>query len=399
MTGLDSRISSVEVLVAEGLEPPRAERSQRQVRPLDLYAEHRAPLVRERDGGGPGLAKRALYLRVRTRGDLEGLYGPIDEEAARVIVSDFGEFLVGQDALAGEAVWDKLERLDRHGRHGHMKMGISAIDNALWDLRGKAFGVPVWRLLGGPSRTSIPAYASTLGLCHDAGELEKSAKQFVDAGFSGQKWFFAHGPGDGWRAMAPNIELVERLRAVVGPVYPLMFDAFMAWDVPYARRWATAVEHLGPAWLEEPLAPGSYAGYSELRRGTRVPLAAGEHLYDRSEVLPFLRKGLISVLQTDPEWCGGVTELVRLCGLAEVFGVPVIPHGHGLHAALHVVASRSPEVCPMMEYLVTVMPSRHYFDKGAPVPTEGQLALPTAPGFGIQLDPERATRVSPWSPI
>jgi len=393
---LDSRISSVEVFVVEGLEPPRSERSQRQVRPLDLYSEHRTPVVGEGDEG-LGRARRELYLRVGTRGGLEGFYGPIDVEAARVIVSSFSEFLVGQDALAGEAVWDKLQRFDRHGRHGHMKMGISAIDNALWDLRGKAFGVPVWRLLGGPSRSAIPVYASTLGLPHDAGALEKSAKELLDAGFSGQKWFFAHGPGEGWREMGTNIELVERLRAVVGPVYPLMFDAFMAWDVPYARRWASAVEHLAPAWLEEPLAPGSYSGYRELRRSTRIPLAAGEHLYDRAEVLPFLRQGLISVLQTDPEWCGGVSELTRLCGLAEVFGMPLVPHGHGLHAALHVVASRSPEVCPMMEYLVRVMPSRYYFDKGAPVPANGQLALPTAPGFGIELDPERATSVSLWS--
>lgn len=394
-----TQISSLEVLAVEGAGPVSVEPSQRQVRPLDIYAEDRAPLLHVPDGaGGPPLL-RALYLRVKSSDGPEGLYGPIDEPVARVVMSDLEGFLVGQDALAGEVVWDKLQRLDRHSRHGHLKMAISAVDNALWDLRGKAFGAPVWQLLGGPSRSDIPVYASTLGLSHEPGELEKKARELVEAGFSGQKWFFAHGPGDGWRAMGTNIELVERLRETVGPVHPIMFDAFMAWDLSYARQWASAVEQLSPAWLEEPLAPGSYAGYRELRKSTRIPLAAGEHLYDRAEVLPFLSEGLISVLQTDPEWCGGVTELVRLCNLAEVFGVPVIPHGHGLHAALHVVASRSPQVCPMMEYLVNVMPSRHYFDKAAPVPANGHIKLPTAAGFGIELDQERATRVSPWAPF
>jgi L-alanine-DL-glutamate epimerase-like enolase superfamily enzyme len=129
-----------------------------------------------------------------------------------------------------------------------------------------------------------------------------------------------------------------------------------------------------------------------------VPLSAGEHLYDRDDVLPFLREGLLGVLQTDPEWCGGVTELVRICALAETFGVPVIPHGHALHAALHVVASQSPAVCPMAEYLMRSMPDRYHFEVSPPAPAGGHFELPRRPGFGIELDDAKIDSRRVWQP-
>jgi L-alanine-DL-glutamate epimerase-like enolase superfamily enzyme len=168
-----------------------------------------------------------------------------------------------------------------------------------------------------------------------------------------------------------------------------MFDAFMSWDVPHAQAWCTAVEHLRPDWLEEPFAPGDIESYARLQAGTRVPLATGEHFYDRYDMLPFLIRRLLGVVQCDPEWCGGVTELARMADLADSFGVPLVPHGHGLHAALHVVASRSPQVCPRLEYLYLVEGERHWFEVDPPQPRNGHFQLPTAPGFAIELDPSR----------
>lgn len=390
---MELRIASVEVLVVEGMVPARTGTWQRQVRPLDRYAPGRVAEPERPASPGERRPAQALYLRLVSSDGVEGLYGPVDEEAAWPIVRQLSGFLVGEDALAVNHLWDKLQRFDRHARHGHLKMAVSAIDNAVWDLRARRLGVPVWRLLGGGARTRIPAYASTLGLVHDPGELEQEARRLAEAGFGAQKWFFAHGPGDGSAGLEANVALVERLRAVLGPRYPLMFDAFMGWDVRYAQEWAGAVEHLRPSWLEEPLAAGAGTAYRALRRSVRVPLAAGEHLYDRDEILPLLNDGVLSVLQVDPEWCGGVTELVRMCQLAELFGVPVIPHGHGLHAALHVVASQSPEVCPMAEYLLTVMPGRFAFEREAPHPVDGFLALPEKPGFAIELDESKVSSI------
>lgn len=387
------KIAALEVLRVEGMVPTSPTVRQRQVRPLDRYVDERLPLVAAGSDHAmrPG---RGLYLRLVASSGPEGLYGPIDEEAAWPILRQLAGFVIGKDAMGVAELWDKMERYDRHGRHGHLKMAISAIDNAAWDLRARALGVPVWQLLGGSSRTAVPAYASTLGLSHENGELEAAARRLADAGFLAQKWFFTKGPGDGAAGLRTNLALIERLRGELGEHYPLMFDAFMSWDVGFARAWASSAQRFAPSWLEEPLAPGALAAYRELRRGVDVPLAAGEHLYDRAEMLEFVSSGVFAVLQADPEWCGGVSELVRICGLAALFGVRVIPHGHGLHAALHVVASQSPEVCPMVEYLLNVMPTRFFFERNPPVPQSGEVALPSAPGFGIELDEDKTTSIA-----
>lgn len=396
------RITAVEVIAVRGRRPPRPSGPvQRQSRPLNRYDEHRPP---QREPAAPSVESasaepdwaESLYLRIGTNGDAEGFYGPIDPEAAWPITNKLAGFLIDMDPLAGTIVWDKLQRSDRHARHGYLKMAISAVDNALWDLRGKVFDAPVWQLLGGPARPRIPAYASTLGTSLEPEAVTELARQVAAEGFAGQKWFLANGPGDGSAGLELDIEVAERVRAAVGPSAMVMFDAFMGWDLAYATSFARAVEHLRPAWLEEPFPSSQLVSFAELHRRTAVPLSAGEHLYDRAEVLSFLRDGSLGVLQTDPEWCGGVTELVRICALAEPFGIPVIPHGHGLHAALHVVASQSPDVCPLAEYLLRHMPARHHFEASPPVPVAGHFDLPAEPGFGIELDAAKIDRQGTW---
>jgi L-rhamnonate dehydratase len=367
-----------------------------QVIPLDVYLEQGQP-ARAPSEPDPEQIVEALYLRIATRQGPQGLYGPVDATAAWPVAQILAPFLIGQNALAQATLWDKMQRLDRHSRHGHIKLGISAVDNALWDLRGRAFDAPVWQLLGGSGRASVPAYVSTLGAPHDAETVRALARELADAGFAGQKWFFAHGRASGAAGMRANITLAEVVRDAVGPDVPLMFDAFMSWDLPYAISWCQAAAVTRPTWLEEPFAPGQLAGYAALRDKTGIPLAAGEHLYDRQELLPYLTERILTIVQADPEWCGGVTELARICTLAETFGVPVIPHGHGLHAAIHVVASQSPATCPMTEYLYRIMPGRHRFEAAPPQPVRGAFPLPQRPGFGIELNDAAITGRRPWS--
>ncbi len=391
---IEARISSVRLIeLSATLAPdPVTVGFPPQSRPASVYPQYH-PV-----GGWPaptGARKKiSLYLEIGTTAGVTGRCGPIDREAEAPLSQGMAASLLGLDALAHGFIWDLLQRSDRHSRHGSRKIAISAVDNTLWDLRGRLYGSPVWQLLGGSGRRRIPAYASTLGTFHRKGEVERTAAELLDEGYAAQKWFFADGPGQDAEGMERNVALVERTRAAVGDRSALMFDAFMSWDLAYARQWCSRVERLRPDWLEEPFPPAAIESFAQLRASTSVPLATGEHLYDRFDVLPFLQKSLLGVLQVDPEWCGGVTDLVRMCALAEPFGVAVIPHGHGVHAALHVVASQSPTVCPRVEYLFHLMPERHHFEIDAPVPKGGSFALPERPGFGIELAEDRieATR-------
>ncbi|MBL1116637.1 hypothetical protein JK364_30225 [Streptomyces sp. 110] len=387
---IDARISSVRMrevsaVLAAG-SPHRA--APPQSRPLSIY-----PAFHTGSAGQVLLSdphrRTARYLEIATTAGVTGRYGPLDHDVVAPLAEGMASGLLGLNPMANGYIWDVLQRTDRHSRHGTRKMAMSAVDNALWDLRGRLTGVPVWQLLGGAGRTRIPAYASTHGTFHSEGEVERTAEELLDEGYTAQKWFFGEGPAQGPEGMERNIALVERTRAAVGFRSALMFDAFMSWDLPYARAWCARVEHLRPDWLEEPFPAAAVPSFEQLRSSTTIPLAAGEHLYDRYDLLPFLRKGLLSVVQVDPEWCGGVTEVVRMCAMAEPFGVQVFPHGHGIHAALHIVASQSPQLCPSVEYLYRFTPEKHYFEVEPPAPKGGAIPLPTRPGFGIEIDEDR----------
>ncbi|MHC4643420.1 MAG: enolase-like domain-containing protein, partial [Planctomycetota bacterium] len=139
--------------------------------------------------GGENQNRRAIYVEITTEDGPTGLYGPINKEQAFVIHSKFRSLLVGRDALAGQALWDKMRRRDRHARSSLFMMAISAVDNALWDIRGKHFGVPVYRLLGGPTRDRVGAYASMLGYSVEPDKAGKIAREYFDRGFTAQKWF------------------------------------------------------------------------------------------------------------------------------------------------------------------------------------------------------------------
>lgn len=332
--------------------------------------------------GGQILSK---YLRIVTSEGLEGFYGPIDDEVLTPLLHFIAPLIIGRDALAVTDVWHAMAA-HRHGRHGHYKMGLSAVDNALWDLRGKFFQMPVWQLLGGV-RSEVPVYASALGCALDTESVRQAALEIRSEGFAAQKWFPRLGPSQGESGFERNISLVRTLRETLGESADFMIDAGGSeWDLLYASRWSRRVAEFAPTWLEEPFRPDQLSAYRRLADSGILPLAAGEHIYDRSELVEYLNPGVLSVIQCDPEWCGGVTELLRMCSLATAFGLTVMPHGHGLHAAIHVVASQPADFCPRGEYLLNVMPDRHYFEFDPLVPVGGKIALSERPGFGIVID-------------
>jgi L-alanine-DL-glutamate epimerase-like enolase superfamily enzyme len=269
-----------------------------------------------------------------------------------------------------------------------MMMAISAVDIALWDLKGKILGQPVYRLLGG-GRGRVRPYMSALGFSTEPDAAREKALQIRDMGINAQKWFFRHGPSSGTAGIRKNLDMAFALRDALGPDYELMFDCWMGWDVAYARTMFRELEAVHPMWVEEVLRPHMEDGYRRLKAETSIPLSAGEHLYTRMEVNGYLRDGVFDVMQSDPEWCGGITEAMKIGDLCEVYQTTFIPHGHALMPALHVVASMPPDISPYCEYLLAIMEKKNAFYRTDRLGADGFITLNETPGLGEDLDTDR----------
>ncbi len=390
----DTIIDAVEIIQVTGPYTTRAGLNhQYQVQPIHIYEDQRpAPYRDNPDSPETTSDMTQAYIRVRTKGGIEGLYGMLEPETVAPLLQQLRPFLLGKDALQVSALWDELFRNNRHSRAGHYMMALSAVDNVLWDIRGKYFKTPVYELLGGATRKEVGAYGSCLSFSVEKGKIGPRAKELFAQGFVHQKWFMAYGPADGHAGVRKNVEIVEEVRTALGEDAQIMFDAYQSWDLPFATEWCRAAERYNPYWIEEAFPVSRLESFVQLRRNTSIPLATGEHFYNRWEVLDFLKAGAIEIVQADPEWCGGVSELVKICSLASAYGAKVFPHGHNIHAALHVVASQSPDVCPLVEYLINHMPYKLHFQKDPLQTFNGILPLPQKPGFGIEFDETKISR-------
>ncbi|MGZ8662536.1 MAG: enolase C-terminal domain-like protein [Actinomycetota bacterium] len=383
------RVVVVRLFRVEG-EGPAWTFEDRSVEALDRYPDH----VRATAGAGDSPTHLgASYVEIDTDEGVSGLYGPIDARQAFLIATDLRPLLLGADPLATEQLHDRMLRLHRHGRAGLFVNAVSAVDNALWDLRGKAAGQPVYRLLGGPTRDRVPVYASMLGHSVEPDRAAVVAAEHRRLGFGAQKWFFAHGPGAGWQGLQRNLAMARAVREAVGDGYPLMFDAFMGWDATYAADMLRGLEPLEPYWMEEPVPPERLGVFRRLASETTIRLATGEHAHTRWQVKELLDAG-VRVIQADPDWAGGITEQRHICSLCSAYDVPVVAHGHAVAVPLHVAASQSPQVVPMVEYLVRVQERNQFFHRTILRPVDGALELPTDPGLGIVLDPSKVERRS-----
>ena len=354
-----------------------------QINQLALYP----PLSADRPAAPTNVERpiHGIYVEILTDDAISGIFGPIEDEQAVVIRTALRPFLLGQDPLATELLHDQMLRMHRHGRSGLFMMAISALDCALWDLKGKTWAQPVYRLLGGPTRPSVPAYASMLGFAVEPQQAAATALEYRAAGYSAQKWFFAYGPRDGDAGKAANLALAQTLREALGPHYPLMFDAFMGWDLAYGREMASLLAPLRPRWLEEPIPPERVGSLRQIR-SAGVPIATGEHVYTRWQFKELLVGEALDVVQADPDWTGGISELMKIAALASAFDVPLIPHGHSLLPALHVAAAVSLATVPMVEYLIRYQEHKQFFHEPVLRPVQGMVPLPEAPGLGIVLN-------------
>lgn len=308
---------------------------------------------------------------------------------AKAIIDQYLTPLVlGHDPFDYEYLWQRMYRSTHAwGRKGVAMAAISAIDIALWDLMGKATGRPVFKLLGGRTKEKIPCYASKLYRT-DLGEMQAEAQRYLDQGFTSMKMRFGYGPKDGPEGMRKNLDSVAAVREVIGPDLDLMLECYMGWNLEYAKRMLPKLEKFEPRWLEEPVLADDIDGYAELNRLTSIPISGGEHEFTSHGFRQLLDKRAVSVIQYDTNRVGGITAAHKINALAEVYGVPVIPHAgqmHNYHLTMSTLASPMSEYFPVHEVEVG-NELFYYIFEGDPTPENGFIDLDDhKPGLGLSL--------------
>jgi L-alanine-DL-glutamate epimerase-like enolase superfamily enzyme len=336
----------------------------------------------------------ALIVKVSTDAGIVG-YGEVDSNPMAVKGCIDGPFshtattglahvLIGEDPFQTEYLWHKMYRANIYaGRRGIGIHAMSGIDLALWDLKGKALGLPVWKLLGGGFTRSLRAYASSLfGATPE--ETGNRARRFADQGFTAVKF--------GWDPLGKDAEtdvaLVREARAGLGNSLDLMIDAGLVYDAKTAIQRARAFEPYQPFWFEEPLLPDDYQGYAKLAAATSLRIAAGEEESERKSFIELMDVGKVDVVQVDLTRCGGFTEAMKIAALAADRGLPVVNHGFTTYlnvaAALHFLAS-IPNAMGLLEFVAEERTTLRQSITPPIRAVDGKVAVPDAPGLGIEL--------------
>ena len=307
----------------------------------------------------------------------------------KVIDLHLKPLLLGQDPWDIERLWQHMYRKTlAFGRKGIGMVAISAVDIALWDVLGQAAKQPVYRLLGGRTKTRIPVYASRL-YSVELTELAAEARRYKDEGYRAMKLRFGWGPSDGAVGMRRNLDLVRTVRESVGDEIDLMADAYMGWTLDYAKRMLPLLQPFHLRWLEEPVIPDDIQGYTELKSYGRIPLAGGEHEFTLYGFRELLQARALDYIQFDTNRVGGITQARKIAALAEAYSVPVIPHAGQMHNYHVVMASLN---SPMAEYfpIVDVEVGNElfwYVFQGEPKSNNGYINLDdNTPGLGITIN-------------
>lgn len=305
------------------------------------------------------------------------------EPGAWIVERHLARFLEGANVTDTELIWDQMYLSTVfYGRKGLVVNAISCVDLALWDLLGKLREEPVYHLIGGAVRDELTFYAT--------GARPDLAKQL---GFIGGKMPLRHCPAEGEEGLKKNLALLADTRSKTGEDFWLMYDCWMSLDVNYATRLAHAAAEYGMKWIEEPLLPDDYWGYTELRQNVPrcMMVTTGEHESTRWGFRMLLEMECADIIQPDVGWCGGMSELLKISALADARGVMVVPHGSSVYsyhfsitrhnspfAEFLMMAPRADEIIPMFSPLLL----------DEPVPLNGRMKLPDTPGFGVRLNPQ-----------
>jgi galactonate dehydratase len=351
----------------------------------------------------PGVHKRWLFVKLETDNGLHGwgeCYTQLDRDRAiEVHVQELGRYLVGRSPFDIKH-FTYVAYTDFATKRGAMDLycAISGLEQALWDLVGKATGQPVYNLLGGAFRTRLRVYANGWASGRDSDRVAEQALATVKQGFSALKFDPFPGP---WRAYidgrdeALAVEHVKAVRDAVGPGVDILVEVHRRLAPLPAIRIARRMEPYAPYWYEEPVSARDLSGLAEVKRAITLPVVTGEELYTKTEFHEVIQRRAADILNPDVCNCGGILELREIAAMAEPHHIAMAPHNYnsttlGLAATLHAAAG-------MPNFLIT-----EYFvnfeDLGRAIARtplrveESYVTLPTAPGLGIDLDEDEITR-------
>lgn len=310
-----------------------------------------------------------VFVKIETNHGVTG-WGEIDQlepQVAATLARSMFELLDGENPTRIEHLWQKLFRSHRDMRGGpFMVHTIAGIDMALWDIAGKLWGVPVYRILGGPTRDKIRVYPSAKATKPGAGPAE----------FSGT-------PAE----INRYIDYIQGERKRVGPDGIVIFDAHCALPPPFLIQLAGALKSDDVIFIEEVAVPGNIEVFKRLKAAIRIPLATGERDRTIWEFMPYLQERCIDVLQPDCAHCGGITQMKKIATLAEAFHVPLAPHcvttELGVSASLHATAAIPYFI--IHEYYPQITP-KDLMKKNWSVDADGYASLPQGPGLGVEID-------------
>lgn len=301
--------------------------------------------------------------------------------------------LLNKNPLEQETLWfDMYRKTLDYARRGILVASISAIDIALWDLKGKALGLPISTLLGGRHRNRVMPYATGLYFSESpqlANKLAEEAKEYVAQGFKAIKMKVGY-------SIEKDVEFVKKVRTAIGPKIKLMVDSNHAYSLREAVELARLIEPYNIGWFEEPVSPEFYHHYRALRDKTSIPIAGGECEYLRYGHHQLLKEECVDILQVDICSAGGLTESKRIAALASTYGVEIVPHtwgtGIAFHTALHFIANLEPipgRLFPpdcYIEYDRTENGIREKLTSPSIELKDGYIEVPQRPGLGIEVN-------------
>ena len=321
-------------------------------------------------------------VRVITESGLSGYGMTFADPIGEYILKGLREEVVGRDPLAFEDIWDAMFTSIRSaGRKGVALLGMSVIDIAVWDLRGKILKQPVYRLLGG-SKRKIPCYASVGFLSMPIEEcLEKSAEYIAD----GYKTLKIKVGYDGGGNIAADARRVRRLREAVGDDVDIIVDANGIYDAATAIRFAEAAADCNICLFEEPVHADDIAGLARVRAATKIPVASGENEYTKYGCRDLVLANAVDVLQFDITRAGGFTEMLKITAISQAFNLKIAPHFWPQFSA-HLLSAASNGL-----FLEVFPPEKGanpggMIIKNQPPVTGGFYELPETPGLGLDFD-------------
>ena len=355
------------------------------------------------DNQGSQKLREYLFVEVNTDEGITG-WGEVTAQSPRALpicagLKHVGDLIEGDDPRLIEMIWNKIFRAYTYmGSRGLTTNMISAIDIALWDIRGKVLGLPISELLGGPVREGIPIY------CHPQNgssveDTAQHARAIVETGqkalkidpFQPKHEEETNGYLSGkLSAEAENlgVERIAAIREAVGPDIEVMVDCHGRFDVPTAIRLARALEPYNLFWFEEPVPVESTHALRQVRENISVPISVGERLHTRWEFIPILENELADFIMPDVTWTGGITEIKKIATMAEAYYIPISPHDASgpinVLAGAHAMAS-----VPNHYRVETSKAKLNAYDGFIDYPLDirgDKIYLSDRPGLGIELD-------------